>query len=186
VSPRRVKRFDPVKAPGLDADIQKLAATDRAAAGKALLMMQALLYGEEEGRRLGVRTSQGTTLDLSDCKKVYFDTDDQRVRNQTRARFRIIYREEPPAAPGGLSRINFLAVGEREQFNVYETAHNRLNRSTPARADQAKTAQARARAAAQGFPGTPGTRLNRAPTPGQQGTSPPAPRTQGRTAGPER
>jgi hypothetical protein len=187
---RPQKKFDLVKHPDIDNDIRTLAATNKAAAEKALMMMVALLYGQEEGKRLGVRTSPGgQELDLSDCKRLYFDTDDTRVRQERNSRYRIIYREEPPARPSGLRRINLLAVGDRHHGQVYDAAGERLERTTP-RQSAAPTRDehtARMNVVAQGLPGTRRSRLNK-PSQAGPATAPTTAHetTRGRPSAPER
>ena len=64
-----------------------------------------------------------STGDLSDCKKVLFDT-----RRDIPPRFRIVYREREQGVE--IVLIEVLAVGERFGLEAYLSAALRLNRST--------------------------------------------------------
>ena len=86
----------------------------------ALQTIKGITLGKIHGAPLSDRKS---TDDLSDCKKVLFDT-----RRDIPPRFRIVYREREQGVE--IVLIEVLAVGERFGLEAYLSAALRLNRST--------------------------------------------------------
>lgn len=74
--------------------------------------------GTLTGRSLDVRVSTG---DLSDCFKLYFDTD-----TKQKPRFRLVYRIED----GRVKAVQAVSVGERKGLAAYVAAAERLGRTS--------------------------------------------------------
>jgi hypothetical protein len=85
--------------------------------------MGALAAGTTDGRHaLGYESGKG---DLRDCVTAYLQSDPQQ-----KADYRLVFREMPPASPGGLPRRELLAVKPRlGAGNIYEHTCARLNRN---------------------------------------------------------
>jgi hypothetical protein len=160
---RREPKFDLAKYPGLDDELRVLAGRNRAVAEKALVLMSALLYGDERGGRFDVgRTSQGDYVDLPGCRALYFDVDEDRIRGR-QERYRIIYREREPEvrpeqtsghdadAPPPRRVLEFVCVGGRKDNQVFQAAH-RLARVEPAQQHQVARGLQHGAAAARAFP----------------------------------
>lgn len=160
---RREPRFELAKYSGLDDELRLLAGRNRAVAEKALVLMSALLYGEERGDRFEVgRTSQGEHVDLPSCRALYFDVDEDRIRGG-RERYRIIYHEREPDglqgqtsgsdidAPPPRRVLEFICVGLRKDSQVFQAAH-RLGRSEEVQPRPAAHPTHRDVVAARGFP----------------------------------
>ncbi|WP_432881271.1 hypothetical protein ACQPYH_37020 [Kribbella sp. CA-245084] len=110
-------------------DLRRLAAEARADPSRVFLRQQVLAQmkqladGTTDGRHaLGYESGKG---DLRDCVTAYLQSDPQQ-----RADYRLVFREMPPAGPGGLPRRELLAVKPRQGVgNIYEHTCARLNRN---------------------------------------------------------
>lgn len=157
---RREPKFELAKYPGLDEELRLLAGRNRAVVEKALVLMSALLYGEERGNRFEVgRTSQGDHVDLPGCRVLYFDVDEDRIRGR-REQYRIIYREREPDDVDQTSGpdvdaprrvLEFMCVGLRKDSQVFQAAH-RLARGEQARPGPSVASTRHDVVAARGFP----------------------------------
>ncbi|MFI5697563.1 hypothetical protein ACIA58_37240 [Kribbella sp. NPDC051586] len=85
--------------------------------------MEELAVQTSDGRHaLGYESGKG---DLRDCVTAYLQSDPQQ-----KADYRLVFREMPPAEPGGLPRRELLAVKPRQGAgNIYEHTCARLNRN---------------------------------------------------------
>ncbi|TCC35046.1 hypothetical protein [Kribbella sindirgiensis] len=112
-------------------DLMRLAAAaekdPRGSAGhlhrQVLKQIGALAEGVTDGRHaLGYEAGKG---DLRDCVTAYLQSDPQQ-----KADYRLVFREMPPAGPGGQPRRELLAVKPRQgSGNIYEHTCARLNRN---------------------------------------------------------
>lgn len=89
-----------------------LAALDPVALDAAQGALTDLAHGRVTGKALGIRHISG---DLTGLGRVKFDAPDQRPQ-----RFRLLYREI------GLTSLDVLAIGAREDHAIYRTAAHRL------------------------------------------------------------
>lgn len=87
----------------------------------ALKKIKLIKEGKLQGRPLSDKKSTG---DLSDCRKVLFDT-----RNDIPPRFRIVYRELKNDIE--VVAVEILSVGERFELEAYIQAAIRLERLNP-------------------------------------------------------
>jgi hypothetical protein len=85
---------------------------------RALQVFADLSNREFEGQPLDERPSTG---DLSDCRKVYFDSEDHRA-----PRYRFVYRLRPNEIEA--VEVEGVAVGERKGLEVYLEVARRLDR----------------------------------------------------------
>lgn len=65
----------------------------------------------------------GSYPDLSDCNKVYIQTDPD-----SKPKFRLVWRELPVSEPGGQPVREAIQLGARELDSVYHLAGQRLGR----------------------------------------------------------
>ncbi|WP_331726372.1 hypothetical protein [Streptomyces sp. NBC_00470] len=111
----------------------------------ALTRIAQLTAGEIRGRPLEALAGWP---DLSDCRKLYFDEQENdvgRSLNKTAPRWRIVYRLLDPVDPLGADRrmrLQVVAVGPRFQARVYDTAGTRLQRPEVARTPRTQEAPA--------------------------------------------
>lgn len=82
----------------------------------ALGLLVEIAEGTLAGRSLDDRIATG---DLSDCFKLYFDTD-----TQQKPRFRLVYR----IVGDKVHAVQAVAAGERQGLNAYRIAAHRLGR----------------------------------------------------------
>ena len=102
--------------PGIQDDFDAL---PQAAKVRAMQVFVDVSLGLIQGQPLGNLSSTG---DLSDCYKVYFDTD-----LNIKPRYRLVYRLLPDATLQ-IVTAELVAVGKREQLDAYVRAVARLGR----------------------------------------------------------
>lgn len=121
--PSREPRFDFQLERDVEDDLRRLP-SDRLRK-IAIFRIQNLVHGDERGPALtGIADP-----DLSGCRRLYFDEVPER------ARWRIVYRELDPPAPGKRPIIHLLAVGARYGMDAYTRAALRLGLLNPEDAD---------------------------------------------------
>jgi hypothetical protein len=103
--------------PGLQEDFDAL---PRAVAVRAMEVFVDVSLGEISGRSLDER---GSTGDLSDCFKVYFD-----INPDIKPRYRLVYRLLPDNGGVQIISAELVAVGLRAQLDAYVRAATRLGR----------------------------------------------------------
>ena len=102
--------------PGFEADLLALPTIE------LQKMVLGLLVEVRNGTVHGVRLdSRVATGDLSDCFKMYFDTD-----GTHKPRYRLVYRYQPDEV--NAVSIEAVGVGERADLAVYRTISARLKR----------------------------------------------------------
>ena len=104
------------KLPGFEDDL--FALPSRQLMEMTLKLLVEVKRGNLEGQPLGVLSATG---DLSDCRKIYFDTD-----GTQKPRFRLVYRYTPNEIRA--VAIEAVAVGKRATLSVYKLAATRLGR----------------------------------------------------------
>ena len=109
--------LDIIYADGFLADIQSLPSDLQ---NVAFYLMDDLARGRIRGKPLEAHPEIG---DLSDCFKLYFD-----VRKDMSPGYRLVYRELNVGEIEGV-RIEAVAVGRRQAFEVYKIAIERLGRT---------------------------------------------------------
>ncbi len=102
--------------PGFEADLKALPTFELQKMALGLLIE--VRNGNVRGVRLDHRVATG---DLSDCFKLYFDTDGSRKPN-----YRLVYRYQPDEV--NAVSIEAVGVGERADLAVYRTISTRLAR----------------------------------------------------------
>lgn len=114
--------------PAFERDLQDLAAkAGRNPSGEdhrllrvTLSALQAIQAGTIPVRPLEQMSSYP---DLSDCNKVYIQTDPD-----SKPKYRLVWRERAPEEPGGTAVRQVIQLGERELGQVYHLAGQRLGR----------------------------------------------------------
>jgi hypothetical protein len=110
------KKLKLASLPGFDEDVYAL---PNLAIRKMALDMLVLVRDQKiSGVQLGVHVKTG---DLSDCFKIYFDTDGSHKPN-----YRLVYRYTPNEIQAVC--LEAVAVGERKDLTVYFKASERLGR----------------------------------------------------------
>ena len=104
------------KAVGFEDDL--FALPSRAHMVRALTLLVEVSRGNLIGREL---EKLGATGDLSDCRKVYFDVD-----NNQKPRYRLVYRLTPNEVRA--VAVEAVAVGERLNLDAYVRAVRNLGR----------------------------------------------------------
>jgi len=102
------------KAPGFEGDL--FALPSRALMERALTLLVAISRGNLAGHKLEKLVATG---DLSDCRKIYFDTD-----NNQKPRYRLVYR----LTPNEVRAVAVEGVGERRSLDAYVRAAKNLGR----------------------------------------------------------
>ena len=102
---------------GFQGDIDAL---PRPAQEAAVLMLRAVLEGDERGAPLDTRASTG---DLADCRKIYFDPNPH-----LKPRYRLVVRFRPNLVEAVV--VEAVAVGRRESMDAYLRAARNLGRDT--------------------------------------------------------
>ena len=102
---------------GFQSDIDALPQDAKAA---AVLMIKAILEGAERGVPLD---SRAATVDLSDCRKVYFDPNPR-----LKPRYRLVVRYRPNVVEA--VAVEAVAVGRREALGAYVRAARNLGRES--------------------------------------------------------
>ena len=100
---------------GFQGDIDALPQTAKEA---AVLMLKAILAGDERGAPLDRRAA---TADLADCRKVYFDPNPH-----VKPQYRIVVRFAPSMVEA--VAVEAVAVGRREAMDAYVRAARNLGR----------------------------------------------------------
>lgn len=114
--------------PAFERDLQDLAAeAGRNPTGEArrlLMVTLSALQAIKEGT-IPVRPLEqlGSYPDLSDCNKVYIQTDPD-----NKPKYRLVWREHPAEEPGGPATREVIQLGARELGSVYHLAGQRLGR----------------------------------------------------------
>lgn len=85
---------------------------------RALALLVEVSKGTLAGQRLDTLVSTG---DLSDCRKIYFDLD-----NEQKPRYRLVYRLTPSEVRA--VAVEAVAVGERRGLDAYLRAARNLGR----------------------------------------------------------
>lgn len=120
--------FQLVLHPAFERDLQDLATeAGRNPTGEArrlLLVTLSALQAVKDGT-IPVRPLEqmGSYPDLSDCNKVYIQTDPD-----SKPKYRLVWRERPPEEPGGIATREVIQLGARELGSVYHLAGQRLGR----------------------------------------------------------
>lgn len=114
--------------PAFERDLQDLATTaGRNPAGEARRLLMVTLSALEAIRDGTIPVRQleqmGSYPDLSDCNKVYIQTDPD-----SKPKYRLVWRERPPDGPGDAPVRQVIQLGERELGSVYHLAGQRLGR----------------------------------------------------------
>ncbi len=90
----------------------------RALMERALTLLVEVSRGNLAGHQLEKLIATG---DLSDCRKIYFDTD-----NNQKPRYRLVYRLTPSEVRA--VAVEAVAVGERRSLDAYVRAARNLGR----------------------------------------------------------
>lgn len=101
--------------PGFEADVADLPRNAQVALGK-------LLNDIQSGKRKGKPLEKRRSGDLSDCLKVYFDSDPEIQL----PRYRLVYRATSKGPV--LVHVEFVSVGLREGLEAYARALTNLGR----------------------------------------------------------
>lgn len=104
------------KAQGFEGDLFSL--PSRAHMERALTLLVEVSRGNLTGQPLEALIATG---DLSDCRKVYFDVD-----NNHKPRYRLVYRLTPTEVRA--VAVEAVAVGERRNLDAYVRAARNLGR----------------------------------------------------------
>lgn len=128
--------------PAFERDLQNLAsAAGRNPTGEARRLLLVTLGALEAIRdgKIPVRPLEqmGSYPDLSDCNKVYIQTDPD-----TKPKYRLIWREKAPEEPGQPPVRQVIQLGERELGSVYHLAGQRLGRPPGVTLEQLAQSQA--------------------------------------------
>jgi len=102
------------KAPGFEGDL--FALPSRALMKRALTLLVEISRGNLASHKLEKLVATG---DLSDCRKIYFDTD-----NNQKPRYRLVYR----LTPNEVRAVAVEGVGERRSLDAYVRAAKNLGR----------------------------------------------------------
>lgn len=128
--------FELAMHPAFERDLQSLASTaGRNPTGEArrlLVITLSALAAIRDGT-IPVRPLEqlGSYPDLSDCNKVYIQTDPD-----AKPRYRLVWRERPSEEPGGTPVREVIQLGERELGSVYHLAGQRLGRPSGVTLDE--------------------------------------------------
>lgn len=106
------------KAVGFEQDL--FALPSRELMKRTLTLLVEVANGNLEGQRL---ESLASTGDLSDCRKLYFDVD-----NNQKPRYRLVYRLTPNEVLA--VAVEAVAVGERLNLDAYVRAARNLGRES--------------------------------------------------------
>lgn len=104
------------KLPGFEGDL--FALPSRALMERALTLLVEVSKGTLTGQPLEELVATG---DLSDCRKIYFDLD-----NNDKPRYRLVYRLTPNEIRA--VAVEAVAVGERRNLDAYYRAAKNLGR----------------------------------------------------------
>jgi hypothetical protein len=104
------------KSPGFEGDL--FALPSRALMERALTLLVEVARGNLTGQELEKLVATG---DLSDCRKIYFDVD-----NNQKPRYRLVYRLTPDEVRA--VAVEAVAVGERRSLDAYVRAAKNLGR----------------------------------------------------------
>jgi hypothetical protein len=104
------------KLPGFEADL--FALPSRELMQRALTLLVEVARGTLSGGELEALVATG---DLSDCRKIYFDVD-----NNQKPRYRLVYRLTPNEVRA--VAVEAVAVGERRNLDAYVRAARNLGR----------------------------------------------------------
>lgn len=85
---------------------------------RALTLLVEISRGNLAGQKLEALVATG---DLSDCRKIYFDID-----NNQKPRYRLVYRLTPDEVRA--VAVEAVAVGERRSLDAYRRAATNLGR----------------------------------------------------------
>lgn len=102
------------KAQGFESDL--FALPDRALMERALTLLVEVSKGNLTGQPLEELVATG---DLSDCRKIYFDVD-----NNQKPRYRLVYRLTPNEVRA--VAVDAVSVGERRNLDAYVRAARSL------------------------------------------------------------
>ncbi|PZU04581.1 MAG: hypothetical protein DI630_00200 [Gordonia sp. (in: high G+C Gram-positive bacteria)] len=122
--------------PAFERDLQSLASTagrNPTSESRRLLMVTLSALEAIRDGTIPVRPLEqmSTYPDLSDCNKVYIQTDPD-----SKPRYRLVWRERPPEEPGGKPVREVIQLGERELGSVYHLAGQRLGRPSGVSLDE--------------------------------------------------